>query len=71
MTTKDMTSGQQKAYRVLLNLYEANAERVHKTLDERIDLEQERKELDELWRMAGLGEPPTFKTSRPVLEVAS
>lgn len=71
MSSREMTPGQKQAYRVLLNLYEANAERVHKTLDERIELEQERKELDELWRMAGLGEPPTFRTTRPVLEVAS
>lgn len=71
MTTAEMTPGQKQAYEVLLNLYEGNALRVHKTMDERIELEQERKELDQLWRMAGLGEPPVFKTSRPVLEVAS
>lgn len=71
MTTKEMTPGQRQAKEVLLNLYEGNAERRHRSLDEQYEQEAERKELDKLWVAAGLGEPPEFRTTRPQLVQAS
>ena len=71
MTTKELTTGQRQAFEVLQNLYEMNAERRHKAIDESYELEEERKALDELWKMAGLGTPPEFRTTRPQLVMAS
>jgi hypothetical protein len=39
----------------------------HQLGEDQMDLMRERRDMEELWRLAGLGEPPVFKPTTPQL----
>lgn len=63
LTTKDWSPTRQAAYRLLEKQMEKNGNRYAATVEEQLDILEERGELEQLWRLAGYGDPPPFTPS--------
>lgn len=66
MDPKDLPPQKRQAYELLLRKRERLAERYHQSVDEQWEIMREIEEDNELWRMAGFGEPPEFRPTRPL-----
>lgn len=61
----ELTPQKRQAYELMLRRFERIGERWHHNTDEQYELLLERKELEDLWRLAGFGDPPEFSPTRP------
>lgn len=60
----EMTPQKAAAKRILEAQFERIGDRYWQNADQQLDLLRERQEAEELWRLAGLGDPPTFAPTR-------
>lgn len=60
----EMSPQKVAAKRILEAQFERIGARWHQLGSDQLDLLRERQEAEELWRLAGLGEPPEFAPSR-------
>lgn len=67
MTTKTAPSGANKdaARRLMERQFERLAMRWHDAADRQLETLREWEDNADLWRMAGFGEPPEFRSLRP------
>lgn len=61
----EMTPQKAAARRILESQFERLGERYLANADERFQILQERREAEEMWRLAGFGEPPKFVARKP------
>lgn len=54
-----------KAKDLMLAEFESIGLRYHQYMEDQMELLLERQRIEELWRLAGFGEPPIFEPSRP------
>ena len=60
-----MTPAKEAAHALMLRRFERIGERWHQYSDEQLMLMDERRELEELWKLAGFGEAPPFEPTMP------
>lgn len=60
----EMSPQKAAAKRILEAQFERLGSRWHNAGSEQLDILRERQEAEELWRLAGLGEPPEFAPTR-------
>lgn len=63
---KPITQNPSKARELLLDQMQRNGERWNRLGDDQLEILREREQLEELWRLAGWGDPPPFTPTMPL-----
>lgn len=68
MTSSELSPAKRQAHDLMMRRFEAIGEKWQGAADQQLELLRERQEWEELWRLAGFGDPPAFNPSRRALQ---